>query len=97
MHRTTIRRTLNKVGFHGRVPRKMPLLSAKHSQACLKFAKDHVDRPSKYWNNVLRSDETKIELFGHMDRHYVLCKPGTAFEKKYLIPTVKHGGGSVML
>ena len=32
-----------------------------------------------------------------MARHYVRCKPGTAFEEKNLIPTVKHGGGSIML
>ena len=42
-------------------------------------------------NKILRSDETKIELFGLNVKHHVWRKPGT-------IPTVKHGGGgSIML
>ena len=41
-------------------------------------------------NNIFWSDETKIELFGLNAKHHVGRKPGT-------IPTVKHGGGSIML
>ena len=41
-------------------------------------------------NKILWSDETKIELFGLNAKRYVWRKPGT-------IPTVKHGGGSIML
>ena len=40
--------------------------------------------------NILWSDETKIELFGLDGKHHVWRKPGN-------IPTVKHGGGSIML
>ena len=36
------------------------------------------------------SDETKLELFGLNAKCHVRMKPGT-------IPTVKHGGGSIML
>ena len=41
-------------------------------------------------NKILWSDETKIELFGLNAKDHVWRKPGT-------IPTVKHGGGSIML
>ena len=41
-------------------------------------------------NNILWSDETNIELFGLNAKCHVWRKPGT-------IPTVKHGGGSIML
>ena len=41
-------------------------------------------------NNVLWSDETKIELFGLNAKCHVWKKPGT-------IPMVKRGGGSIML
>ena len=41
-------------------------------------------------NNILWSDETKIELFGMNAKRHVWRKPGT-------IPAVKHGGGSIML
>ena len=41
-------------------------------------------------NNILWSDETKIELFGLNAKRHVWTKPGT-------IPTVKHGCGSIKL
>ena len=37
-------------------------------------------------NNMLWSDENKIELFGLNAKHHVWRKPGTT-------PTVKHGSG----
>ena len=41
-------------------------------------------------NKILWSDETNIELFGLNAKLHIWGKPGT-------IPTVKHGGGSIML
>ena len=46
---------------------------------------------------ILWSDETKIELFGVNAKHHVWRKPGTAHHQANTIPTVKHGGGSIML
>ena len=48
-------------------------------------------------NKILWSDETKIELFGVNSKRYVWRKPGTAHHLPNTIPTVKHGGGSIML
>ena len=41
-------------------------------------------------NKILWSDETKINLFGLNAKCHIWRIPGT-------IPTVKHGGGSIML
>ncbi len=38
---------------------------------------------------------TKVELFGRCVSCYIWRKTNTAFHKKNIIPTVKHGGGSV--
>ncbi|KAK6490230.1 extended synaptotagmin-2-like isoform X1 [Huso huso] len=46
---------------------------------------------------VLWSDETKIELFGLSAKRYVWRKANTAHHPENTIPTVKHGGGSIML
>ena len=54
------------------------------------FAKRHLKDSQNMRNKILWSDETKIELFGLNAKHQVWRKPGT-------IPTVKHGGGSIML
>ena len=42
------------------------------------------------------SDETKIELFGLNAKRYILWKPSSAHHPSNTIPTVKHGGGSIM-
>ncbi|KAF7640693.1 hypothetical protein LDENG_00022540, partial [Lucifuga dentata] len=89
VHDSTIRKRLGKNGIHGRVPRRKPLLTKKNTKARLTFAKKHLDDPQDFWENILWTDETKVELFGSVKL--------TAFQKKNIIPTVKHGGGSVMV
>ncbi len=41
-------------------------------------------------------NETKIELMGLMRSYYVWRKEHTSFQLKNLLPSVKHGGGSIM-
>jgi hypothetical protein len=43
----------------------------RHKNARLQFG----DKDPTFWRNVLWSDETKIELFGHDDHCYVWRKP----------------------
>ncbi len=52
-----------------------------------------------YWNHVLWSDETKINLFGSEGVKRVWRHPGEEYKDKCLgkTPTVKHGVGSVMV
>ncbi len=74
---------------------KVPLLKPAHVQARLKFAKDHLDDPEEAWEKVMWSDETKIELFGINSTRRVWRKKD--YNPKNTIPTVKHGGGNIML
>ena len=50
---STIGKTLNKIGVHGRTPWKKPLLSKKNIAAHLKFAKDPLDVPQRYRQNIM--------------------------------------------
>lgn len=56
----------------------------------MEIAKRHLKDSQTIRNNIVWSDETKIELFGLNAKHYVWRKPGT-------ILTVKYDGGSIML
>ncbi|KAI4900894.1 hypothetical protein NFI96_031877, partial [Prochilodus magdalenae] len=94
--RQTVQRTLHTAGFHGRRPRRTPLLQKRHTKARLTFANAHLDKEEDFWCSVLWSDETKIELFGHNDVCTIWRKKGEAFNPKNTIPTVKHGGGNLM-
>ncbi len=73
--------------------RKVPLLKKAHVQACLKFANDSEEN----WVKVLWSDETKIQLFGINSTRRVWRRRNAAYNPKNTIPTIKHGGGNIML
>ncbi|KAK3565624.1 hypothetical protein QTP86_012947 [Hemibagrus guttatus] len=62
-----------------------------------KGPKRHLKDSQTMRNKIFWSDETKIELFGLNGKHHVWRKPGTAHHLANIIPTVKHGGGSIML
>ncbi len=56
----TISNTLHRHGLKSCSVRKVPLLKPAHIQACLKFAKDHLDDPEEAWEKAMWSDVTKI-------------------------------------
>ncbi|KAL0181863.1 hypothetical protein M9458_021238, partial [Cirrhinus mrigala] len=60
----TIRCTLQQVGLHWRYPRRKPLQKLAYKKARKQFAEDNLSKSMNYWNHVLWSDETKINLFG---------------------------------
>ncbi len=93
----TIRRTLHQIGLHSCHPRKKTLLKMMHKKACKQFAEDKQTKEMDYWNQVLWSDETKINLFGSDGVKRVWRQPGEEYKDKCVLPAVKHGGGSVMV
>lgn len=95
--RSTVQRVLHRHGLRGCRARKKPLLQKRHCHARLKYARMHKDKDKGFWQSILWSDETKIELFGHNDQQFVWREKGEAFNPKNTIPTVKHGGGNIML
>uniref|UniRef100_A0A8C6VYB8 Transposase Tc1-like domain-containing protein n=1 Tax=Nothobranchius furzeri TaxID=105023 RepID=A0A8C6VYB8_NOTFU len=96
VHSSTIRKRLGKNGLHGRFPRHKPLLSKKNIRACLNFAKKHLNDCQDFWENTLWTDETNVELFGRQMSRYIWCRSNSISDKN-IIPTVKYGGGSVMV
>ena len=69
----------------------------RHRDARLRFVKEHKDKEISFWKEILRADETKIELFGHNNRNHVWRKDGEAYLPKYTVPTVKFGSDSIMI
>lgn len=94
---STIRRSLIRSNMKGRVGVKKPLLRQQNIEKRLKWAKSHVNWTPSQCGRVLFTDESKFELFGNKRRLYVRRMPHERYQKQCLIPTVKHGGGSVMV
>ncbi|KAK3506035.1 hypothetical protein QTP70_003119 [Hemibagrus guttatus] len=95
--KATISNTLRRQGFKSCSARRVPLLKPVHVRARLKFAREHLDYPEEDWENVIWSDETKIELFGKNSTCRVWRRKNAELHPKNTIPTVKHGGGNIML
>ncbi|KAK3531127.1 hypothetical protein QTP70_012679 [Hemibagrus guttatus] len=95
--KATISNTLRHQGLKSCSARRVPLLKPVHVRARLKFAREHLDDPEEDWENVIWSDETKIELFGKNSTCRVWRRKNAELHPKNTIPTVKHGGGNIML
>ncbi|GFX69952.1 transposable element Tcb1 transposase [Trichonephila clavipes] len=96
-HEDTIRKILKKAGYNGRVARKKPHISAVNRHKRLDLANEHINKPPQFWEKVLFSDECKFCISGIKGRELVWGKEGPALGKENLVPTVKHGGGGVMV
>uniref|UniRef100_A0A7I4YRH6 Paired domain-containing protein n=1 Tax=Haemonchus contortus TaxID=6289 RepID=A0A7I4YRH6_HAECO len=93
---STAQRRLRAGDLFGRRPSKKPLVTAKNRKARLGFARKHLAWNRDDWKKVLFSDESKFCLFGSDGIMYIRRPVNKRCYPKYQIPTVKHGGGSVM-
>lgn len=92
-----VNRALHSWCLIGRVAARKPLLSQRNVKKRLAFAKEHVKWSRKKWTKVLFTDESKFELFGSKRRMFVRRRSCERFNEECLLPTVKHGGGSIMV
>ena len=93
---STIRRRLYEIGLNGRLARKKPYVNKDNRVQRLHYAKMYLEKPLGYWNEVLRSDEAKFNLFGSDGKVMAWRTTKEEMEPKCAVPTVKHDGGSVM-
>ena len=92
----TLKRTLNKNELFRRHHRCKPLHNNKHKKARLEFFKTYAKSSNVFWDSVLFTDETKIELFLKNSQKFIWCKKNDAFNKKCSV-YCKAWGGSLLL
>jgi hypothetical protein len=85
------------MGLHGCKPRSKPLLQKIHRKQRLNYAKCYISEPLSFFNKILWTDETNIQLFPNNGPLYVWRPSGKTYDDKYTMPTIKHGGGSIMI
>ncbi len=84
VNKKTVGNTLRREGLKSCCARKVPLLKKAHVQARPIFANDLEEN----WANVLRSDETKIQLFGINSTRRVWRRKNAGYDPKKNHPTV---------
>ena len=97
VHANTVRNALKEAGLKGSVKYKKPFLSARHMKARFEFATKYKHWTVHDWRRVVWSDETKVNRFGSDGRKWCWKKPGSAIKSHHVQPTVKFGGGSIMV
>ena len=93
----TIRNVLHSATIYGRAARKKPFINDTNRRKRLGFAKAYVNKPMEFWKNCIFSDESKFNIFGSDGKKFVWRRPNTELEKQNIRPTVKHGGGHLMV
>lgn len=94
---TTVKRRLRAAGLMGRVAVRKPLLRQQNRRKRLQWAKAHKNWTLEDWTKVLWTDESKYEVFGSRRRIFVRRSATERLTPQCVAPTVKHGGGSVMV
>ena len=84
----TIRNDIHRNNLKSRSTRKTPPLLKRHRDARLKFVREHKDKEKSYWERVLWTVKTMIELLGRNSRNHVCRKDGDASKPKNTVPTV---------
>ena len=63
----------------------------------LNYARKHRNWGAEKWQQVLWTDESKVEIFGCRRRQFVRRRAGERYNNECLQATVKHGGGSLQV
>ena len=64
----------------------------------ISFSNEHKNWSLEKWRNILWTDESKVMLFGSKAHcQYVRRPTRKEFDPKYIIKTIKHSGGKIMV
>ena len=94
---STVQRRLCVSGLQGRIAAKKPLLKDTNKKKRLALAKKHKQWTLDQGKSVLWSDESKCEIFVSNHLVFVRRRVGEWMISVWVVPTMKNGGGGVMV
>ena len=93
----TVRCALVEAGLKASLKEEKPLLSKKNVAVRLEFASLYQDWTIADWEQVIWSDETKINCFISDGHSWCWACDVDGLERHTVKQNVKHGGGSIMI
>lgn len=95
--RRTVRRRMNERGLRPHIAATVSYVSDINRKRRLALAKVMVKKPSWWFRRIIWSDEKKFELMSSKRRIIVNRRPGNRYQIKFTKPSMKFGGGSLMI
>jgi hypothetical protein len=94
---SNVQRRLRESGLQGQIAANKLLLKDTNKKKSLAWAKKHKQWTIDWWKSVLWSYESKFEILGSNRHIFVRCRVGERMISAFVVPTVKHGRGGVMV
>jgi hypothetical protein len=93
----TVQQQLHKSTIHNTAATATPLVTENNAKSRKIWCDDHNTWTSDVWKYVVGSDKSSFTLFPTSDWVYVWKTPKETYKPECLLPTVKHGGRSVII
>ena len=93
----TVRREPHKSNNYGKATISKRLIEESKAKRQKRWCEDHKTWGSDDWKYAVCSDESLFTLFPTTVWVYIPRMPKEAYKSECLIPTVKYGGGSVII
>jgi transposase len=94
----TLCRYLCQLGLRSYRRRKVPLLKYKQRKSRFGWVRTRLLWPQALWDDIVFSDEVRMELFGPDGSQYYWRYPNESpYDPRYTKKLVSHGGGSIFL
>ncbi|GFV09731.1 transposase domain containing protein [Trichonephila clavipes] len=93
----TVPRTLLDMGLRSKRPTRVPLLTKRHRQLRLRFAREHRDWSMDQWERVAWSHESRFVIHYADGYTRIRCLPGEQLLPRCTLGYKHAGSGSVML
>jgi len=93
----TVRRSLHELGIFSRAAAVKPLLTQKQKENRLKWCLERRSWTVEDWSKVIWSDKSHFTIFRSDGPRHVWRTDGQRYNIENIVPSVKHGGGGIMV